>query len=303
MTGATELRCAACEAPLAAGDRFCERCGAGLTVGEPENRPDSRDRVELDLAVAGAVSDRGRVHRRNEDAFQLEVSGECRVAAVVCDGISSASSGDLAARRAAKAAASTLLPALADPDRGGPAVTVDAIDAARRAVEQVLWTTRGDRATPSCTLVSALCRDGEVVVGSVGDSRAYLIDSNGPEQLTVDDSWAEEQVAGGFLTADQAAQDPRSHSITHWIGGDAPERPPRLTRVIPDPPAQLLLCTDGFWNYLAGPGELGELLNALPSGASPAAVARALTDTAIARGGRDNVTVAVVGIARRGGTQ
>jgi serine/threonine protein phosphatase PrpC len=287
----------ACQAPLAEDDRFCERCGFRLASEEVENSRQARDRIELDLTLAGAVSDRGRVHRRNEDAFQLDVLGSSRVAAVVCDGISSASSGDLAARRAASAAARTLSAALSDPHRDGFAVTLDAIETARTAVEQVPWTTRAGRAMPSCTLVSALYRDGEVVVGSIGDSRAYLIDPGGSEQLTVDDSWAEEQVAEGRLTADQAAQDPRLHAITHWIGADAPNRPPRLVRVIPDGAARLLLCTDGLWNYLAGAAELGGLVEALPSGASPAAVARALTDMAIARGGRDNVTVAVVPIA------
>jgi serine/threonine protein phosphatase PrpC len=278
------------------GDRFCERCGARLTAEDLETHGQTRDRIELDRAIAGAISDRGRVHRRNEDAVHLEVFGGDRVAAVVCDGISSASSGDVAAQRAAAVAARTLALALADPTRDGTALTLDAIDAAHSAVEQVPWTARGDRATPSCTLVSGLWRDGEVIVGSVGDSRAYWIDSDGARQLTVDDSWAEEQVAGGLLTADQAAQDPRSHSITHWIGADAPGRPPRLATVIPDGPARLLLCTDGLWNYLAGAAELGQLVDALPCGASPTAVARALTDTAIARGGRDNVTVAVVGV-------
>ena len=33
-------------------------------------------RVELDLAVAAAVSDHGLVHHRNEDSFALEVTGE-----------------------------------------------------------------------------------------------------------------------------------------------------------------------------------------------------------------------------------
>jgi serine/threonine protein phosphatase PrpC len=38
------------------------------------------------------------------------------------------------------------------------------------------------------------------------------------------------------------------------------------------------------------------LLEAIPAGAAPAAVARSLTEFALARGGRDNITVAVVEI-------
>lgn len=321
MTEATELRCVACQAPLLEGDRFCEQCGAPRTENEPEDggchacgaaaatidddgycsvcgarERSATDRIELDLAMAAAVSDRGRVHARNEDAFHVEVTGEGRAAAVVCDGISSASAGDVAARNAAMAAATVLGEAIADPTRDASAAMVEATRAANGAVEQVPWTTRVSRGMPSCTLVSALYRDGEIVVCSVGDSRAYWIDSEGTRQLTVDDSWAEEQVAEGLLTFEQASQDPRFHSITHWIGADAPERPPRLAAFRPDGPGRLLLCTDGLWNYVATLAEFGELIAALPTGASPAAVARALADTAVARGGRDNITVAVVDI-------
>jgi serine/threonine protein phosphatase PrpC len=298
MTDPTELRCAACQALVAPGDLFCEGCGARLADGETEDDGGPNGRIELDLTIAAAVTDRGRVHSRNEDAFQLSVDRHGWVAAVICDGISSASAGNVAARRAAAAAADVLRAALADPARDSNAASLDAVSAAHGAVARVPWTTRTDRAMPSCTLVLALCRGQEVVVASVGDSRAYWIDSQETRRLTVDDSWAEEQVADGLLTVDQAAMDPRAHSITHWIGADAPDRAPPLTTFSAARPGRLLLCTDGLWNYLTSPAELGELVDTLPTGASAAAVARALTDTAIARGGRDNVTVAVVDIAR-----
>jgi serine/threonine protein phosphatase PrpC len=169
-----------------------------------------------------------------------------------------------------------------------------AIEAARTSVDAVAWTTRVDRGAPSCTLVSALCTGAEIVIGSIGDSRAYWIDARGSLRLTVDDSWAEEQVADGLMTVEQAMQDPRSHAITNWVGPDSPERPAQIAVVTPEVPGRLLLCTDGLWNYVASDDELTSLVMALPAEASPAAVARALTETAIARGGRDNITVAVV---------
>jgi serine/threonine protein phosphatase PrpC len=315
--GSTLARCSSCDAPLQEGDRFCEQCGARLggderppdgcqVCGAPQSAigPDgyctvcgararaASDRFELDLATVAAVSDRGRVHRRNEDAVQLEVD-EGRFTIVVCDGISSASAGNVAARRASEAATKSLAEgaASAGPDLG--ARMLEAIAAAQAAVGEVTWTSRTGRGMPSCTIVAALSRDGEVIVGSAGDSRAYWLDDTGCTQLTVDDSWAEEQVAEGLMTDQQAQRDPRSHSITHWIGADAPDRPPRITLLHPDRPGRLLLCTDGLWNYLAGPDELAEHVAALPDGASPSAVARALTETALMRGGRDNITVAV----------
>ena len=114
--------------------------------------------------------------------------------------------------------------------------------------------------------------------------------------LTADDSWAEEQVVGGLMTAEQAAADPRSHSITNWVGADAPERPPRIAQLAVDRPGRLILCSDGLWNYLSSPAELAGLVDALGGGAAPAAAARALTETALERGGHDNITVAVIEI-------
>jgi PPM family protein phosphatase len=290
VTEATELRCPGCQAALEQGDRFCEQCGARLMDDEPS----MSERIEVDLAVAAAVSDRGRVHRRNEDAFGLEVIAERRVAAVVCDGISSASAGDTAARCAAEAAATVLTAGLTDPALDTGATISEAIRAANSAVEQVPWTTRTGCGTPSCTLVCALYCDEEIAIGSVGDSRAYWIGPDGTSQLTVDDSWAEEQAEEGRLSFTEALKDPRSHSITHWIGADAPERPPRIGTFRPDSPGRLLLCTDGLWNYLAAADELSELIDRLPAGASAAAVARALVDLALVRGGRDNITVSVI---------
>jgi PPM family protein phosphatase len=288
------VSCPSCGAPLHAGDRFCERCGARL---EDEPQPHAAaTRIELDLAVAAAVSDQGRVHHRNEDSFHLEVARDRDVTVVVCDGISSASAGNVAARDAAKAAGGMLAQAVSDPDKDASQAIVEAIQAAVEAVNQVQWTTRVKRVDPSCTLVSAVCRGSDITVGWVGDSRAYWFDPEEALQLTVDDSFAEEGVAKGLLTPEQAAKSPFLHSITHWVGPDAPERPPRTVSLRPERPGRLVLCTDGLWNYAPSADELARLIAALPDGAAPAAVARALADTANERGGHDNITVAVVDI-------
>jgi len=288
------LSCPSCGAPLHAEDRFCERCGARL---DSEPQPGAATtRVELDLAIAAAVSDQGLVHHRNEDSFHLEVAEDRNVTVVVCDGISSASAGNVAARNAAKAAGVVLAKAVSDPDRDPSEAIVDAIQAAVEAVIQVEWTTRVKRVDPSCTLVSAVCRGSEITVGWVGDSRAYWFDREEGRQLTVDDSFAEEGIAKGLLTPEQAAKSPFLHSITNWVGPDAPQRPPRTVSLRPQRPGRLVLCTDGLWNYAPSADELGRLIDALPDGAAPAAVARSLADTANERGGHDNITVAIVDI-------
>jgi PPM family protein phosphatase len=292
MNMETSLTCPSCGAAQHPGDRFCEQCG---TRFDDEPVADEA-RIELDLGVAAAVSDQGRVHRRNEDAFHLEVFDDRRVAVVVCDGISSASAGNVAARESARAAGAVLAEAAADPASDPAQAIADAIEAANAAVLQVEWTTRTRRVDPSCTLVAALCHGADIVIGWVGDSRAYWFDGAESHQLTVDDSFAQEGVAKGLLTPEQAAKSPFLHSITNWVGPDSPARPPRMVNLHPERPGRLLLCTDGLWNYAPSAQELGRLLEGLPAGASPAGVARGLADMANTRGGHDNITVAVIEI-------
>jgi PPM family protein phosphatase len=290
----TALRCDTCAALLVAGDHFCEECGArvGDEPAEDEHVPEGR--LELDLGAAAAISDQGRVHHRNEDAFHLELVGDA-VVGVVCDGVSTAASGDLAARTAAQVAGA----ALADAVRGGSddfeAATVAAIAAANAAVGEVpAATRRTDVAVPSCTLVCAVCRADEVAIGWLGDSRAYWIGPGDARQLTLDDSWAAEQVAAGRLSPDEAARDRRAHAITRWVGADAPDGPPGFVVARVQAPGRLILCSDGVWNYTASPRSLAGLLEKLPAEASPAAVARALAEVALERGGHDNITAVVV---------
>ena len=61
----------------------------------------------------------------------------------------------------------------------------------------------GDPRAPSCTLVCALVRAGEITVGWVGDSRAYWLapaDAADPSRLvTADHSWAAQMVAAGVI--------------------------------------------------------------------------------------------------------
>jgi serine/threonine protein phosphatase PrpC len=325
MTGDVVTRCEACEAALLPDDRFCEACGARAgaeavevddgvagcaACGAPPEAFDADgycavcgvrrrapgEHSEADLAFAAAVTDQGKVHLRNEDAFHLERIGERSVAAVVCDGISNSLSGDLAARSAAASAGGVLVEAL---DEGSAELedrVAEAILAARRSVERVPWTARADLPVPSCTLVCAACREGELVIGSVGDSRAYWVGEDEVRQLTVDDSWATDQVAEGLLSPEQAESDPRAHGVTRWIGTDAPGDPPQVVRLAPNAPGRLLLCSDGLWNYLSAPAELADLIEELPSPASAVVVARALVEVALARGGRDNITVAVIDV-------
>jgi serine/threonine protein phosphatase PrpC len=167
--------------------------------------------------------------------------------------------------------------------------------AAQDAVTRVPWKAARDRSAPSCTAVAAAWDGQAVSVCGVGDSRAYWVGATTAARLTVDDSWAQEQVDAGTMTEAEADGDVRAHQITRWLGVDAPEDPFVINRFVPPEAGRLVVCTDGCWNYAPGPEAFAATVRAHDE-EPPLAVSRALVDHALAGGGHDNITVAVVDI-------
>jgi serine/threonine protein phosphatase PrpC len=279
----TPRACEICPASHISADGYCESCGRKVRSG--------RDHQEIDLGMVAGVTDRGLRHSRNEDAMALATARAGNgpaVVAVVCDGVSTSAHSDQASLAAARAGADVLLAAART---GGDPLTASraAVRAAADAVARLAVPT-GD--LPSSTFVSAVLQSDAVTVCWLGDSRAYwLADrASAAEQLTRDDSVAEEMVADGLLAEADALASAQSHVVTRWIGADVSDPAPHVVRFEPPGPGAVLLCSDGLWNYQPEPAKLAEL--ALPAAtANPLGAVRALVGFALEAGGMDNVTV------------
>lgn len=300
-TDAGVVACRTCASPVFDDELFCEACGSRIS-GEPE-APQARaarlpsEREERDLGVIAALTDRGHRRPRNEDAMAI-ATAEGRVVAVVCDGVASTANSHLASRAAADAVRAELQATLDAPQWPEPgemsALMGEAFARAQVAVTLVPDDEPdGNDVSPSTTLVTAVATAERVVVGNLGDSRAYWLSSVAGRSrlLTVDDSWAQERIAEG-VAADIAYADPDAHTITRWIGGDAESVVPTLTFMEVEEPGLLVLCTDGLWNYFEDVDRLGDLVPRSPT--TPMQIARELTDAALEAGGQDNITVVVL---------
>jgi serine/threonine protein phosphatase PrpC len=333
--------CPSCGSPVVAGEQFCEGCGAPLQPAAAEQpaaeQPaaasctacggrvaedgyceqcgaravSQRDHFsEQPVRWVGAVCDRGIRHIRNEDAMAVAADPEPGGLAVlvVCDGVSSAPDSDVASLAAAIAARDVLLAARGLEGDGDPVARwkealVDAVDAANAAASAAA----GDRPTanpPSCTFVCGIVDGPLVVTGCVGDSRAYWVPDDGEAvQLTVDDSWAAEQIALG-MPREEAESAPRAHAITRWLGRDSNEPAPSTSTMTPDRLGWLVVCSDGLWNYCSDAVALAAVLAEQAgvdgmgvTGVEPAALAGRLVDWANRQGGHDNITVALARIS------
>jgi serine/threonine protein phosphatase PrpC len=285
-----------------ADDGYCTQCGAAAV--SPRNHF-----TEQPAPWVAAVCDRGIRHGRNEDAVALAAGPEQgdHAVLVVCDGVSSSTDSDVASLAAARAARDTLAsaPGIRSSESVGTRVAastkalVAAANAANNAV--IANTATGPGNPASCTFVAAVLDGADLTVGWVGDSRAYwLPDSAAPRLLTVDDSFAAEQIAEGMPRA-EAESGPQAHAITRWLGIDAPDHTPRTVSLDLDGPGWLLVCSDGLWNYRSEAQGLADLVadRAASAGSEPLALAGALVDWANAQGGQDNITVALARVGAR----
>ncbi|MFV0461139.1 MAG: PP2C family protein-serine/threonine phosphatase [Actinomycetales bacterium] len=229
-----------------------------------------------------ARTDTGLQRSGNEDAYAVFPDTW-----LVADGLGGHPGGEVAARIAVEAAAESMRARQAG--ASAVQVIVRAFALAQLAVSEHGGQRRGLRSMGT-TLVAAY-RDAPanvVHVGSVGDSRAYLLDADGLRPLVRDDNFAEELLAAGELTAEQARTHPGQFMLTRAILADQPfEGLPHVASA--SGPARLLLCSDGL-NAEIDDAEIATLL-ALPDLSE---AADALVAAALDAGGSDNVTVVLV---------
>jgi serine/threonine protein phosphatase PrpC len=265
-----------------------------------------RDHMEQDLGQVAGVSDRGLRHSRNEDAMHFAVADtdEGPVAvAIVSDGVSSAPRPDEASWMAVNTGI-TLLAEGAQRGEDPAEVSRSAVKAAGQALNELA----GPDGAPAATYLSAIVSKRQVTVCWVGDSRAYWLPANAPvaagpndtiditggsRRVTRDDSLAEEIVAAGLASMDEAMASPQAHVITRWLGADLPDPEAHVEAFTPSGPGVLLLCSDGLWNYRPEAAELAAM--SMPGALTrPLDAAADLAKFALDSGGLDNVTVVII---------
>jgi serine/threonine protein phosphatase PrpC len=276
------ITCPACGGTIDV-DGYCQTCGT--------KAPSARDHYFQTPApwIAG-VCDRGQRHPRNEDAMALWAAGN-RAVLVVCDGVSTSTDPDTAATVAAQTICDHLVGRLLDAD--ADLDYTEAFTAAAAAGNQavVAITAPDSPNAASATLAVAVIDGDELHYANLGDSRVYFLGQHTQELLTLDDSMAQAFIERGMERAEAEAL-PRAHAITKWVGRDSPDVVPRIgTRTLTEP-GWVAVCSDGLWNYASAPHQLAAQLAATGK-IEPIDIAKSLVAWANAKGGRDNITVAL----------
>jgi len=228
------------------------------------------------LGASSALSHAGRRRRHNEDAYVIAPP-----LFAVADGMGGAKAGEVASGLAAAA--------LKDNDVAGQTGEERVAALIQEANRRVFLRANEDREASGMgtTMTVALVEPDRVVIGHVGDSRAYLIRDGELEQLTDDHSLVAELVRNGKLTPEEAETHPQRSVITRAVGTDVDVDVDTFS-VRGAAGDIFLICSDGLTDMV---GDKGILDVVERNRADLDEAAKALVNAANRGGGEDNITV------------
>lgn len=228
-------------------------------------------------------TDVGKVRDHNEDSVWPTTDGSTDelLAVAVADGMGGHVGGEIASATALD----TAMTVSGEPTMRVLAANVAVVDAARQQPRL---------AGMGTTLTLALFDpDGDLDIGHVGDSRAYLLRDGTLQQITRDHSYVADLIAAGKLTPEEAETHPYRSVLTRAVGLD-PTVEVDSYGIILQSGDRILLCSDGLTSMVSD-GPLSEILSR--DGSPPAATADELVTAANDAGGIDNITVIVIDVA------
>ncbi|SFB87446.1 protein phosphatase [Alkalibacterium subtropicum] len=139
------------------------------------------------------------------------------------------------------------------------------------------------------TIVTAAFINDEIIIGNVGDSRAYFLNQEGLELITEDHSFANELRLKGEISEEEAKNHRQRHTLTRSLGV--------FDKVAVDfffldqrADSLLMLCSDGLSNGIDTP-LMNKVLTAQRSLSDRANI---MMESALQNGSTDNITICLI---------
>ncbi len=234
------------------------------------------------MLEAFGLSDPGCVRPNNEDYF---ISDSESGIFILADGMGGANAGECASHLGAE----RLYEALLQLQASDGAALRQAFQEANTAVRQAAHDQPELDGMGTTLLVARKLADANFEIGSVGDSRAYLVSGGRLSRVTEDQTWVAEIGSQLGLTDEVLKKHPMRHVLTMAVGSTDELRVfSRVVQLVAGD--QLLLCSDGLH------GVLNEkmLSETLESEKTLPDKCHYLIEAAKSAGGPDNVTVLLI---------
>ena len=236
-------------------------------------------------------SDIGLVRTENQDRVWTGALGENEeaVALVVCDGMGGENAGSCASQMTLDLMQERLQSGFRPSNNRNfiRNLLITSVTAANSLVFD-RSRTEPDKSGMGTTCVAAVVCDHRAYIINVGDSRCYHIFDESIQQITKDHTVIRRLIERGEITEEESKTHPRRNSITRAVGA-AREITPDYFEIDLEQGHCLLLCSDGLHSY----GDDAEIAGIIVNNPIQKCC-DLLIDYALANGGRDNTTVALI---------
>lgn len=266
----------------------------------------------------GATTHPGNVRPNNEDAYIIYRTGrfweklktnlnaadlpdrsdEIGYGMAVADGMGGAAAGEVASSMAIRVLVSLILNAakwalkLDNPETREVELqdVKERAEAYFRKVDQALMEYM--EAYPrlkgmGTTLTGAYSFGDDLFILHIGDTRAYLFRQGSLKRLTHDQTMAQALVDAGAISPEQVSTHMLRHALTSCLGGEKGQIQIEIRHLKLKNGDRLLLCSDGL-TEMVSETDIAEAMKATEASAD---ACTALTNLALQKGGKDNVTV------------
>lgn len=253
--------------------------------------------------IVGSALDIGKRRENNEDAL-LVIQGTLGVDSgsqpfgifVIADGMGGHRSGELASEAAVRAVGQHLINKIYAPLFGpNPGPSDESLrEIMGGSIMEAHQSVRRTAPGGGCTLTAVLLVGNQMVIGHLGDSRAYLVERDGRIQtLTKDHTLVKRLEEMGQISAAEAAIHPQKSVLYRALGQGEYVEADISTDTLPASGA-ILICSDGLWGVI----EKDSIESIVNSEANPHLACQQLVEAANTAGGPDNISVILVRLSQ-----
>lgn len=256
---------------------------------DPQKVTEAKDLSEATLMKFYALSDKGQERKVNQDSCGYFTADTGLSFFIVADGMGGHNAGEVAS---AIAVDTFINQAKSITDIEKFEQAPDFIKGVyRRANDIILYKAAADssRTGMGTTAVSAVVSKDRIVIGNLGDSRAYIISDGKINQVTEDHSYVEQLLKAGSIKEEEAKIHPRRNEITKALGIEFYFEPDIFELEYKEGDV-LLLCSDGLDKMI----DDEMILDIASQESEPTNICQRLVDSANAAGGLDNISVIAV---------